>query len=119
MTSLDPTSISKPVEPIHPDNFPEEAKHPNVAAAALKALVEHSATHPNVGTTIHTPMHRLLESPYVAKLVPGIEQLAAQYHVGNFVAMRGTSDTFFESMPVYPRCVAYSKAFCEIGAMLS
>ncbi|KAF7798967.1 hypothetical protein EIP86_010196 [Pleurotus ostreatoroseus] len=103
MSSLDPTSISKPVETIHPDNFPEEAKHPEVAASALKTLVEHSATHPDVTATIHAPMHRLLSSPYVTKLIPGIEQLASQYHVGNFVAIRGTGDQFFESMPIYPR----------------
>ena len=90
MSSLDPTSIQKPVERIHPDNFPAEARHPEVAAAALKALIEHSAKHPDVRASIHAPMHRLLASPHIAKLIPGIEQLASQYHVGNFVALRGT-----------------------------
>ena len=113
MSTLDTTSISKPVETIHPDNFPEEAKHPEVAASALKALVEHSATHPDVAATIHAPMHRLLSSPYVAKLIPGIEQLASEYHVGNFVAMRGTSEQFFESMPIYPRYASYIFVFRE------
>ena len=37
------------------------------------------------------------------ELIPGIEQLASQYHVGNFVEMRGTGEKFFESMPIYPR----------------
>ncbi|THG94606.1 hypothetical protein EW026_g6899 [Hermanssonia centrifuga] len=104
MSSLDPSHVSqKPVETIHPDNLPEESRHPDVVAKALHALVEHSGKHENVAASIHAPMHRLLEMPYVSKLVPGIEQLAAEYHVGNYVEMRGTGERFFESMPVYPR----------------
>ena len=50
-------------------------------------------------------MHRLMEIPFVHKLIPGIEQVASEYHVGNYVMMRGTGEKFFESMPIYPRCV--------------
>ena len=104
MSSLDSTHASqKPVEVIHPDNLPPESKHPEVAASALKTLVEHSEKHDDVRSNIHAPMHRLFSTPYVTKLIPGIEKLASEYHVGNFVEMRGTGEQFFESMPIYPR----------------
>lgn len=48
-------------------------------------------------------MHRLLELPLVHKLIPGIEKLASEYHVGNFVIDRTNGERFFESMPIYTR----------------
>ncbi|KAI0090523.1 phosphatidylserine decarboxylase-domain-containing protein [Irpex rosettiformis] len=41
--------------------------------------------------------------PVVQRLIPGIEDFANSYHVGNYVQMRGSKEKFFESMPIYPR----------------
>lgn len=104
MSSLDETHVSqKPIETIHPNNLPEASRHPEVAAGALQSLVEHSIKHDDVQHNIHAPMHRLSQIPLISKLVPGIEDIATQYHVGNYVVMRGTGEKFFESMPIYPR----------------
>lgn len=104
MSSLHESNTSdKPVEVIHPDNLPEASKDPSVAAHALNALVEHSATHHDVQDHIHAPMHSLLNNSFVKKLVPEVETLASKYHVGNYVMIRGTGEKFFESMPIYPR----------------
>ncbi|THH27543.1 hypothetical protein EUX98_g6642 [Antrodiella citrinella] len=92
-------AASKPVETAHPNNLPQD---PSVTAGALHALVD---THGNVQHGIHAQMHRLADHPFVHKLIPGIEKIASEYHVGNFVVMRGSGERFFESMPLYPRCV--------------
>ncbi|KAH9856812.1 phosphatidylserine decarboxylase-domain-containing protein [Lenzites betulinus] len=97
------TANTKPVETIHPDNLPGAAHNPGIVAAALEKLVEHSADHADVRNAIHAPMHMLKSIPLVHKLVPGIEELAEQYHVGNFVIVRSTGERIFESMPIYPR----------------
>jgi phosphatidylserine decarboxylase len=101
MTSVHPSTIIKPIEAIHPDNLPS-AKHDHIAKA-FSALVERSANSPNVAEHIHAPMHIVQDLPWVHSLIPGIEKLAAKYHVGNYVAVRGKNETFFESMPLYVR----------------
>lgn len=107
MVSLHESNVSqKPVETVHPNNLPEGSRHPGVIAGALQALVEQSTKHVSVQDSIHAPMHSLTQLPFVHKLVPGIEDIANQYHVGNYVQMRGSSERFFESMPIYPRCVS-------------
>ncbi|KAI0628430.1 phosphatidylserine decarboxylase-domain-containing protein [Trametes polyzona] len=100
-----PASVAetKPIETIHPDNIPAPTRDPGLVASALEKLVEHSAEHDDVKHTIHAPMHALQSIPLVHKLVPGIEQLANEYHVGNFVIVRATGERIFESMPIYPR----------------
>lgn len=106
MTSLHESHVSqKPIEDIKPHNLPEESRDPTVAASALQTLVEQSTQHEDVQKSIHAPMHKLLDIPFVQKLIPGIENIASEYHVGNYVQMRGSSEKFFESMPIYPRCV--------------
>ena len=105
MSSLHESHVSeKLVETIHPNNLPEDQRDPKVAASALQALVEHSTKHEDVRDTIHAPMHRLMSLPFVKKLIPGLEDVASQYHVGNYVQVRGSNERFFESMPIYPRC---------------
>ncbi|KAK7691397.1 hypothetical protein QCA50_004796 [Cerrena zonata] len=93
----------KPIEVIHPSNLPPDAQDPHLTVEALNTLVDHSAKHDDVRQSIHTPMHRLLHNNMIQKLIPGIEKLASDYHVGNFVMVRGTGEKFFESMPLYPR----------------
>ncbi|KIK50764.1 hypothetical protein GYMLUDRAFT_182269 [Collybiopsis luxurians FD-317 M1] len=41
--------------------------------------------------------------PWIHNMIPGIENLAAQYHIGNFVVIRETGERIFESMPIYAR----------------
>ncbi|KAI0915368.1 hypothetical protein AcV5_003859 [Taiwanofungus camphoratus] len=104
MTSLDPTTVSaRPVQTITSSNLPAHSQDPGVAAAALEKLVDHSASHHDVRHSIHAPMHKIASIPLVHHLIPGIEKLAAEYHVGNYVIVRGTGQRFFESMPIYPR----------------
>lgn len=93
---------TKPVETVHPDNLPE-AKDPNEVAGALEKLVDHSEKHADVKKSIHAPFHQLYNIPLVHKLIPGLEKLANDYHVGNFVIVRSTGEKIFESMPIYPR----------------
>ncbi|EKM53521.1 uncharacterized protein PHACADRAFT_259940 [Phanerochaete carnosa HHB-10118-sp] len=103
MTSIHETNVQKPIESIHPNNLPEGSRDPATSAAALQTLVEHSSKHEDVRHSIHAPMHRLEHIPFIKKLIPGIEDIASQYHIGNYVAMRGTDEKFFEGMPLYPR----------------
>ena len=54
----------------------------------------------DISQTIHTHMHHVTSHPWLGKYIPGLEALAAKYHVGNFVAIRETSEKIFESMPI-------------------
>jgi phosphatidylserine decarboxylase len=103
MSSLHPNNIDKPVETINPKDLPN-ANHEDLANA-LTALVDHSAWNPNLKAHLHAPMHTILHDHFawLHKLVPGIEKLAVEYHVGNYVVMRGGGEPFFESMPLYAR----------------
>lgn len=105
MSSLHPNNIDKPIETVHPSNTPR-AKQDDVVEG-LSTVVEHSAWNPNLKATIHAPMHVLAHESFtwLHKLVPGIEKLAVEHHVGNYVAMRGGGEPFFESMPLYARYV--------------
>jgi phosphatidylserine decarboxylase len=78
---------------------PASETHPH--AIRLKSVIERSSATPDVTQSIHSHI------PFVGKLkwIPGIEKLAAKYHWGNFVAIRGTNDRIFESMPIYARSV--------------
>jgi phosphatidylserine decarboxylase len=110
MSSLHGTNItesSKPVEVVHPDNLPASTQDPEATAAILEKLVDHSTEHDDVQQGIHAPFHRIMHLPIVQKLVPGIEDFANSYHVGNYVQIRGSDEKFFESMPIYPRCALY------------
>ncbi|KAI0698236.1 phosphatidylserine decarboxylase-domain-containing protein [Cytidiella melzeri] len=106
MSSLQGSTVfdsTKPVEVTHPSNLPPSLQDPTATAAALEKLVDHSKEHQDVRNGIHAPIHRLMHLPIVQKLIPGIEDLATNWHVGNYVQMRGSTETFFESMPIYPR----------------
>ncbi|KAI6010719.1 phosphatidylserine decarboxylase-domain-containing protein [Pisolithus orientalis] len=102
MSSLEEVEIVKPIENIHPNNLQRVQKE--VVIHAFRQLVEHS--HPskgkgNVTTTVHAFAHSRVE--WLHKVVPELETLAEKYHIGNFVAIRGTNQRFFESMPIYAR----------------
>ncbi len=89
------------VEKITADSLPG-VKHETVAMA-LSSLVKHSADSPNVTHHILAPMSAVGQLNWVHKLIPGIERIAVEYHCGNFVVVRGSSEPFFESMPLYAR----------------
>ncbi|KAM5545233.1 hypothetical protein V8D89_001344 [Ganoderma adspersum] len=95
-------ALARPIEKTHPDNLPD-AKDPKDLVAALQKLLDKSAEEDDVRKSIHAPMHQLWHIPFIDKLIPGIEKLANQYHIGNFVVVRGTGEKIFESMPIYPR----------------
>ncbi|KAH9941437.1 phosphatidylserine decarboxylase-domain-containing protein [Amylocystis lapponica] len=104
MTSLDKeTAAMRPIQEIHADNLPAHSQDPGTVAVALNKLVDHSATQPDVSHSIHAPMHLIHHIPSLQSILPGIEKLAAEYHVGNYVFDRDTGKEFFESMPIYPR----------------
>lgn len=82
MTSLHPNNIDKPVETIHQDHLPDASvEH---TGGALESLVEHSVTQNDVGHGIHAPMQKVLGIPFLKKLIPGLEDLATKFHVGNY-----------------------------------
>ncbi|KAH9828557.1 phosphatidylserine decarboxylase-domain-containing protein, partial [Rhodofomes roseus] len=93
----------KPKQSITATNLPAHTQDPAVVAASLNKLVDQSAQHADVRHGIHAPMHRLAELPFVHKLIPGLERLATEAHVGNYVIDRKTGQRFWESMPIYPR----------------
>ncbi|EMD32877.1 hypothetical protein CERSUDRAFT_118332 [Gelatoporia subvermispora B] len=104
MSTIDQeTAASKPVEPVRPEHLPEGSRNPGAVASMLSALVEHSRVEKDVRNSIHAPWHALPHLPRVAALVPGLEKLAAAHHVGNYVALRGSDQRFFESMPLATR----------------
>ncbi|OAX43191.1 hypothetical protein K503DRAFT_847325 [Rhizopogon vinicolor AM-OR11-026] len=81
-------------------------------AEAFKESVERSnPQHPDnrndVTQGIHGHVHHFASvsgnHSWLNKFVPQLEALAAKYHVGNYVIIRGTNQRIFESMPIYAR----------------
>jgi phosphatidylserine decarboxylase len=120
MASMHPDNVTRPVETVHPDSLPK-ATHKQVAEA-LEKLVDQSTSHHDLNDSIHASAHSesiikvltwlrskstlslgIGHIPFLKKLIPGFEWLANKYHIGNYVAMRGTDEKFFESMPIYAR----------------
>ncbi|KAG5647920.1 hypothetical protein DXG03_007844 [Asterophora parasitica] len=99
--SLPKSEPTPTVEKIHPDNLPDADE--GHLSSALTALVDRSATHPDVSQNIHTPMHCIPRIEWIHSLVPGLEELSATYHIGNFVLVRETEEMQFEHMPIYAR----------------
>jgi phosphatidylserine decarboxylase len=115
MSSLHASNAStKPLDPMTQRSLADHEKDPTTVAHALSKAVEASADHPSdVQKGIHAPMHKLPNIPFASKLLPGLAKLASDYHVGNFVVVRGTDEKFFESMPLYPRCVLCPQSFAK------
>ena len=112
MASIDVSQIQKPVEVVHPDNLPFANEHH--FAKALTALVQHSGNHVDVRQNVHASMHHLLQVPWIYSMIPGIQQLAVEHHVGNYVLIRETNERFFESMPIYARWGPYRSIFVVV-----
>lgn len=79
-------------------------------AEAFKESVERSSpqhpdNHNDVTQGIHGHIHHFASGhhSWLNKFVPQLQALAAKYHVGNYVAIRGTNQRIFESMPIYAR----------------
>lgn len=109
--------LTKPVEKHDsPDKSLPDATHQQVVDT-LGLLVDSSDPSKATGTvpeglSTHTPMHKVSKIHMLEKYIPGIEKVASEYHVGNFVAIRGSDERFFESMPLYPRCVTSPGYLC-------
>uniref|UniRef100_A0A0K3CT30 phosphatidylserine decarboxylase n=1 Tax=Rhodotorula toruloides TaxID=5286 RepID=A0A0K3CT30_RHOTO len=53
---------------------------------------------------IHTPAEHGVKHKWLQRFVPGIEKIASEYHVGNYVMTRGDNAVkVWESMPIYVR----------------
>ncbi|KAJ7155452.1 phosphatidylserine decarboxylase-domain-containing protein [Mycena crocata] len=103
-----PASIDKPLETIKPAHVDGGSNNlPGLSdeklAEGLVKLVDHSQKHTDVSQGIHASSHTIFAIHWIHKLIPGIEELAAQYHIGNFVAIRGSNERIFEAMPIYAR----------------
>ncbi|KAJ3730022.1 phosphatidylserine decarboxylase-domain-containing protein [Lentinula guzmanii] len=93
----------KPVEKIQPQtNNLSEAQDEHIAKG-LESMVAQSETNHDVSHGIHMHGKTVLEVPWIHKMIPGIEKLAANYHIGNFVVVRESGEKIFESMPIYAR----------------
>ncbi|KAK1222118.1 hypothetical protein PQX77_015042 [Marasmius sp. AFHP31] len=103
LTDDDIRASNKPLETnINLESLPDV--QPEQLAKALEELVENSARNPeDVTQSIHMHPMVLFKIPWIDKLVPGLEKLAACYHIGNFVVIRETGKLKFESMPIYAR----------------
>lgn len=100
---MTPLLSDKPIEIIHSDSLPDADLEQ--VAKALTKLVERSAKNDNVQEHIYASEYTVEELSWIHHLIPGLEKLAAKYHFGNYVVVRGTNEPFFESMPLYTRCV--------------
>lgn len=103
MASLNAENITRPVEQINVSSLPEADAQD--AANALEALVEGSGQQADLSYNTLAFAHNIGHIPWLHNLFPGLEELAAKYHIGNFVVVRGTGEKFFESMPIYARYV--------------
>ncbi|GAW01512.1 hypothetical protein LENED_003112 [Lentinula edodes] len=93
----------KPVEKIQPGvNNLSEAQDEHIAQG-LESMVAHSETNHDVSHGIHMHGKNVFEVPWIHKMIPGIEKLASNYHIGNFVVVRESGERIFESMPIYAR----------------
>ncbi|KAJ6493576.1 phosphatidylserine decarboxylase-domain-containing protein [Mycena vitilis] len=118
--SSEPTVPAQTSLDLHTDpqyNKPGDKMTDQAAANGLAALVEHSNPEnktgsPDVSHSIHATSHTLLHIPSLRHLIPvgiehklenGLEKLASSYHVGNYVAIRGSKTPIFETMPIYAR----------------
>lgn len=99
------TGASEAYKPIEktpdPSNIPELSA--DDAAKALTAIIDHSATEVDVAGSLDMHAQHLLDFSWVHRLIPGLEKLAAEYHLGNYFVIRETGERVFESMPIYAR----------------
>ncbi|KAF7370638.1 hypothetical protein MSAN_00696800 [Mycena sanguinolenta] len=95
--------VDRPLEHIHTDNNNLPGLSNDQAAQGLVSLVDHSHEHSDLGHGIHASSHTIFNIPWIHRMIPGIEKLAAEYHTGNFVAIRGSKEQIFEAMPIYAR----------------
>ncbi|TKA54757.1 hypothetical protein B0A53_02566 [Rhodotorula sp. CCFEE 5036] len=78
--------------------------HEGDFVTALDGLT-HAPDEPPKDLDIHTPAATGVKHPWLQRLIPGIEKLAAGYHLGNYVLTRtDPPEKVWESMPIYVRC---------------
>ncbi|GAA5914585.1 uncharacterized protein JCM6883_004428 [Sporobolomyces salmoneus] len=74
-------------------------------ATVLDSLTHDPSTGDNSAQEgdIHTPTDHAVHHAWLRRIVPGIETLAAKYHLGNWVVDKKTGERKWESMPIYVR----------------
>jgi phosphatidylserine decarboxylase len=109
---MPPQPADKPLENLNAQSNNLPGLTNEQAAQGLVALVDHSQAHTDVSQGIHASSHTIFSIPWIHRLIPGIEKLATAYHIGNFVAIRGSKEQIFEATALYPyslpQCNSYS-----------
>ncbi|GAA5959409.1 hypothetical protein JCM3765_006595 [Sporobolomyces pararoseus] len=82
---------------------------PQFSQADYAAVLDSLTHDPQTGSSsapeqdIHTPAEHAVHHQWLKKFVPGVETLAAKYHLGNWVVDRQTGEKKWEGMPAYVR----------------
>ncbi|KAJ7577445.1 phosphatidylserine decarboxylase-domain-containing protein [Mycena floridula] len=104
------SQLTKPVASPDPSHLPDATKEQ--MASGLEALVSKTAEQHTEDEPKDPHSQGIFDHPWLKRLIPGIEKLAASHHFGNFVVTRGivlqdgsraTGERIFESMPIYAR----------------
>lgn len=80
----------------------QDATHEDLARG-LQEVVHRSGNTDDVSDTIHGETGTISSHPWLKEFIPGLHKWESSHHVGNFVAIRGTDDKIFETMPIYAR----------------
>ncbi|GAA6008359.1 hypothetical protein JCM11491_004448 [Sporobolomyces phaffii] len=84
---------------------PQDAQFSQADYGSVLDSLTHDAAGDNAAEEqdIHTPADTAVHHKWLKRFVPGIETLAAKYHLGNWVVDRQTGEKRWESMPIYVR----------------
>ncbi|KAK7466343.1 hypothetical protein VKT23_005069 [Stygiomarasmius scandens] len=102
-SSISPQHLHSLDKPVDTSSAIPDAS-PDALLKALDHLVTHSTSSPDISHSTDAYALNLVELPSSFKsLLPGLQRLAAKYHIGNYVIVRSTDEVIFESMPLYAR----------------
>ncbi|GAA6056378.1 hypothetical protein JCM3770_005979 [Rhodotorula araucariae] len=95
------------MEPVLQSKLEPAHDHPEATtedyAATLDGLTHGPDEEPK-GLDIHTPAHQGVNHSWLQRFIPGVEKVAAGYHLGNYVTTRGPDAVkVWETMPIYVR----------------
>ncbi|GAA5931110.1 uncharacterized protein JCM15063_002546 [Sporobolomyces koalae] len=82
---------------------PRDAQFAQADYSTVLDTLTHEPTDPPPALDVHTPSDQAVHHAWLKKLVPGIETIAAKYHLGNWVVDRQSGQRRWESMPIYVR----------------
>jgi hypothetical protein len=102
-TTHSQSKVSHPLRSVeYSHSISADVNHEQLASA-LQEIVHQSGEKEDVTETIHAETGKIASHPWMHKVIPGVHKWEASHHIGNYVAIRGTDETFFESMPIYAR----------------